>query len=119
MFPFFEPNLFPLLEGGGSFFISPRKEDRPVMQRNYICIKRFASCCSRIQYINSFLLINPILSNKWGAVQITRCPFYPRRAGKNHREKIFAPCLPKYLRPVRILYHTRKNCQIVPFAHVT
>ncbi len=52
MFPFFEPNLFPLLEGGGSFFISPRKEDRPVMQRNYICIKRFASCCSRIQYIN-------------------------------------------------------------------
>lgn len=105
--------------GGGSFFISPRKEDRPVMQRNYICIKRFASCCSRIQYINSFLLINPILSNKWGALQITRCPFYPRRAGKNHREKIFAPCLPKHLRPVRILYHTRKNCQIVPFAHVT
>lgn len=52
MFPFFEPNLFPLLEGGGSFFISLRKEDRPVMQRNYICIKRFASCCSRIQYIN-------------------------------------------------------------------
>ncbi len=89
------------------------------MQRNYICIKRFASCCSRIQYINSFLLINPILSNKWGAVQITRCLFYPRRAGKNHREKIFAPCLPKYLRSVRILYHTRKNCQIVPFAHVT
>lgn len=89
------------------------------MQRNYICIKRFASCCSRIQYINWFLLINPIQSNKWGAVQITRCPFYPRRAGKNHREKIFAPCLPKYLRSVRILYHTRKNCQIVPFAHVT
>ena len=48
-----------------------------------------------------------------------RCPFYPRRAGKNHREKIFAPCLPKYLRSVRILYHTRKNCQIVPFAHAT
>ena len=89
------------------------------MQRNYICIKGFASCCSRIQYINSFLLINPILSNKWGAVQITRCPFYPRRAGKNRREKIFAPCLPKYLRSVRILYHARKNCQIVPFAHVT
>ena len=38
------------------------------MQRNYICIKRFASCCSRIQYINSFLLIDPIQSNKWGAV---------------------------------------------------
>lgn len=55
---------------------------------------------------------NCILSNKWGAVQITRCPFYPRRAGKTHREKIFAPCLPKYLRSVRILYHTRKTAKL-------
>ena len=51
MFPFFEPNLCPLA-GGRLIFISLRKEDRPVMQHNYICIKRFASCCSRIQYIN-------------------------------------------------------------------
>lgn len=53
------------------------------MQRNYICIKRFASCCSRIQYINSFLLINPILllSNK----------FYPRRAEKTIVRKFSHP----------------------------
>lgn len=38
MFPFFEPNLFPLLEGGRLIFIPSCKEDRPVMQRNYICI---------------------------------------------------------------------------------
>lgn len=48
----FRAEPLPIGGGGGSFFISPRKEDRPVMQRNYICIKRFASCCSRIQYIN-------------------------------------------------------------------
>ncbi len=28
MFPFFEPNLFPLLEGGGSFFISSYEKER-------------------------------------------------------------------------------------------
>ena len=46
-------------------------------------------------------------------------PFLSPKGWKNHREKIFAPCLPKYLRSVRILYHTRKNCQIVPFVYVT
>lgn len=61
------------------------------MQRNYICIKRFASCCSRIQYINSFLLINPILSNKWGAVQITRCPFIPEGLEKTIVRKFSHP----------------------------
>ena len=50
-------------------------------------------------------------SNKWGAVQITRCPFYPRRAGKTHREKIFVP-------PPRenFVSHPKKlpNCTICP-----
>ncbi len=88
------------------------------MQRNYICIKRFASCCSRIQYINSFLLINPILSNKWGAVQITRCLFIPEGL-KNHREKIFRT-LPAEVPPLRENFVSHpKNCQIVPFVYVT
>ena len=52
MFPFYRGNPPPVLVGGCLIFYIAAQKDRPVMQRNYICIKRFASCCSRIQYIN-------------------------------------------------------------------
>lgn len=120
MFPFFEPNLFPLLEGGAAHFLYRRANRTDplcsaiISALNDLLLVALASNTSI-----SFCLSIPYCPTNGGAVQIPRCPFYPRRAGKNHREKIFAPCLPKYLRSVRILYHARKNCQIVPFAHVT